>query len=57
MKLERLIRAAQPKGFRWKVIGDGKTLDIGSADTEAEAREAAETAIKRIGSSQAPDVS
>jgi hypothetical protein len=39
MKIERIVRASPPKGFRWKVIVDGKLSDSGTAATETEARE------------------
>jgi hypothetical protein len=38
MKFERLIRSAPTGGFRWKVIGDGKLLESGTAETEMAGR-------------------
>lgn len=48
VKIERLIRAVLPRGFRWKVIVDGKTVENGTTDTESEARDAAEKAIEKL---------
>ncbi len=37
-----------PEGVRWQVLGRGKTLRAGTANTELEARAAAIKAIKEI---------
>jgi hypothetical protein len=43
-----LVRAAQPNGFRWKIIVDGKTLKSGTTATEFEARTIADAELKEI---------
>jgi hypothetical protein len=43
-----LVRASQTGGFRWRVILDGETAASGEAQSEFEAREAANEIVKRI---------
>jgi len=43
-----LVRASPTGGFRWRVILGGETAASGEAQSEFEAREAANEIVKRI---------
>ena len=43
-----LVRASPTGGYRWRVILDGETAASGEAQSEFEAREAANEIVKRI---------
>ena len=43
-----LVRASPAGGYRWKVIADGQALRDGTAQTELEARSAADEAMKQL---------
>lgn len=43
-----LVRANQTGGFRWRVLVEGETAASGEAQSEFEARQAANEIVKRI---------
>jgi hypothetical protein len=42
------VRASPAGGYRWEVIADGQALRDGTAQTEREARAAADEAMKQL---------
>ena len=49
-----IVRASQKGGFHWRVIIDSETISAGDAATEREASNAANEAVKRLGSDSPP---
>ncbi len=48
VKLTKIINSTPPSGFRWSIVGGGKTHRSGTAETQAQANAAADAAVKEL---------